>query len=48
MAFDLFEAIEILEQNGFDINAATKSKGADELDQIPYFEKQNGFEIDLW
>ena len=25
MAFDLFEAIEILEQNGFDINAATKS-----------------------
>jgi hypothetical protein len=34
---DLTEAIQMLELNGFDINAATNTEG-DELDQIPYYE----------
>jgi hypothetical protein len=36
---DLTEAIQMLELNGFDINAATNTEG-DELDQIPYYENE--------
>lgn len=35
---DLTEAIQMLEQNGFDINSTTDT--GDELDQIPYYENE--------
>ena len=35
---DLTEAIQMLAQNGFDINATPNNE--DELDQIPYYENE--------
>lgn len=35
---DLTEAIQMLELNGFDINASSNDE--DELDQIPYYENE--------
>ena len=35
---DLTEAIQMLELNGFDINAPSNDE--DELDQIPYYENE--------
>ena len=35
---DLTEAIQMLAQNGFDINATSNDE--DELDQIPYYENE--------
>lgn len=40
MSFSLYVAKKILEENGFDINASTNSKGEDELDQIPYYKNE--------